>query len=568
MKRILILFGVIIFGCRSSPEVSFDSLNQAFINWYFKYHPVESTRYNIKIKNGKYSLNTKVEMDEYYADISRFLIELSQIDATKIPPDSRIDYEILYSKLEEMKYIIDEIKPWEWNPLWTLDELYDGIYILSERTDINMDDRVNAVKLRLDKIPELLNNSKILLTTHSKIHILYSNTKLDMLVNLLKQLPLKLNSDNITLDSIDELINKAIIALDGYKVWLNSYPEKLEEIPFPEELRLNQNGFHYYTGGNYLAPRVHKLAMKKLRPTQDRLFHLTLPFYLKENDEPVWLDREDTLEVIKWVIEDINNNPKYKIRNDEVLSQFYESLTNIEKFCYTKSLLPRNKNKTIHLEFAQEYANSQIPVFLFDNHPKQVSTDIIYNIKTPDDDFGEYPLNKLEIDIINALHIIPGYGIQLGYSQVYPSMIRYLFPDLITSAGWKSYALNMLIEEGYGNWEQEYHILKLKEEISIIVRAIIEINYYSGDISRNDAIIDLTKMAFMKKDRAEILLMESDLHYFSGTTTFIGIMEMSSLLAEYKRTQGDKFELSEFHRLILKDGVVPLFELKKKVLSL
>ena len=54
MKRILILFGVIIFGCRSSPEVSFDSLNQAFINWYFKYHPVESTRYNIKIKNGKY----------------------------------------------------------------------------------------------------------------------------------------------------------------------------------------------------------------------------------------------------------------------------------------------------------------------------------------------------------------------------------------------------------------------------------------------------------------------------------------------------------------------------------
>ena len=103
------------------------------------------------MKNGKYSFNTKEEMDEYYADISRFLIELSQIDATKISPNSRIDYKILYSKLEEMKFIIDEIKPWEWNPLWTLDEVYDGIYILSERTDIHMDDRVNAVKLRLDK---------------------------------------------------------------------------------------------------------------------------------------------------------------------------------------------------------------------------------------------------------------------------------------------------------------------------------------------------------------------------------------------------------------------------------
>ena len=107
MKRILILFGVIIFACRSSPEVSFDSLNQAFINWYFKYHPVESTRYNIKIKNGKYSLNTKVEMDEYYADISRFLIELSQIDATKISSDARIDYNILYARLERMKNFIE-----------------------------------------------------------------------------------------------------------------------------------------------------------------------------------------------------------------------------------------------------------------------------------------------------------------------------------------------------------------------------------------------------------------------------------------------------------------------------
>jgi len=568
MKKILILFGVIIFGCRSSPEISFDSLNQAFINWYFKYHPVESTRYNIKKNNGKYSLNTRLEMEEYYADISRFLIELSQIDVTKITSDSRIDYEILYSKLEKMKYTIDEIKPWEWNPLWTLDELYDGIYILSERADMEMDDRVNAVSLRLGKIPELLNNSKTLLIACSKIHFLYSNKKLDMLLNLLKQLPLKLNSDSITLDLIDESINKAIAALDEYKVWLNSISEKLEEISFPEDLHLNHNGFSYYMGNNYLLPSVHKLAMKKIRPAQDRLFNLTLPLYLDKNDEPVWLDRDDTLEIIQWVVEDINNNPKYKIRNDEVLSQFYESLTNIEKFCYNKSLLPRKKNKSINLEFYPEHVNAEIPVYLFDNHPKQFSTDIIYNIKTPEDNSGEYPLNKLEIDIINALHIIPGYVIQLGYSQNYSSMIRYLFPDLVASAGWKAYALNMIIEEGYGDWEQEYHIFKLKEQISIIVRAIIEINYYSGEISRDDAIKYLEKMAFMKKDRAEILLMQSDLSYFSGTTTFIGVMEMSSLLAEYKRSVGDKFKLSEFHRLILNDGIVPLFELKKKVLSL
>ena len=566
MKRILILIGIIIFGCRSSPETSFDNLNQAFISWYFKYHPVESTRYNMSKNNGRFSLNTKTEMDEYYADISRFLIELSQIDATKIAHNSRIDYNILYSQLEKMKYVIDEIKPWEWNPLWTLDELHDGLYILSERENIDMDNRVSAIQSRLGKIPELLENSKILMIAHSKIHILYSNTRVDKLLILLQQLPLKLNSDNITLDNIDDLIKKSTVALEDFKNWINSQTVKFDEINFPSDVSLIQNGFNHFTGGKYLSPHVYELAKKKLIPIQDRLFHLTLPFYLKENDEPVWLDRADTLEVIQWTIDDIYNDPKNKIRNDEVLSRFYKSLTAIEKFCYTKSILPRKKNKTIKLEFAPDYSSSQSPVFLFDNHPKKVSMDIVYNIKAPEGDFGEYNLNQQEIDIINAMHILPGYGIQLGYSQNYASMIRYLFPDLVTASGWKFYALNMLIEEGYANWDQEYHILKLKEEISIIARTIMEMRYYSREINREDAIKFLREMAFMKENEAQLAQMETDLNYFSGTASFIGVMELNSLLAEYKRKQGDNFVLSEFHRLILQDGIIPLFELKKRVL--
>jgi len=566
MKRILILIGIIIFGCRSSPETSFDNLNQAFISWYFKYHPVESTRYNMSKNNGRFSLNTKTEMDEYYADISRFLIELSQIDATKIAHNSRIDYNILYSQLEKMKYVIDEIKPWEWNPLWTLDELHDGLYILSERENIDMGNRVSAIQSRLGKIPEHLENSKNLMVAHSKIHILYSNTRVDKLLILLQQLPLKLNSDNITLDNIDDLIKKSTVALEDFKNWINSQTVKFDEINFPSDVSLIQNGFNHFTGGKYLSPHVYELAKKKLIPIQDRLFHLTLPFYLKENDEPVWLDRADTLEVIQWTIDDIYNNPKNKIRNDEVLSRFYKSLTAIEKFCYTQSILPREKNKTIKLEFAPDYSSSQSPVFLFDNHPKKVSMDIVYNIKVPEGDFGEYNLNQQEIDIINAMHILPGYGIQLGYSQNYASMIRYLFPDLVTASGWKFYALNMLIEEGYANWDQEYHILKLKEEISIIARTIMEMRYYSREINREDAIKFLREMAFMKENEAQLAQMETDLNYFSGTASFIGVMELNSLLAEYKRKQGDNFVLSEFHRLILQDGIIPLFELKKRVL--
>ena len=104
MKRILILTGILIFGCRSSPETSFDNLTKAFISWYFRYQPVESSRYNMQHDHEKLNLYETSGRDEYYADISRFLIELSQIDATKISPEDRIDYNILYSQLESMKH--------------------------------------------------------------------------------------------------------------------------------------------------------------------------------------------------------------------------------------------------------------------------------------------------------------------------------------------------------------------------------------------------------------------------------------------------------------------------------
>ena len=126
----------------------------------------------------------------------------------------------------------------------------------------------------------------------------------------------------------------------------------------------------------------------------------------------------------------------------------------------------------------------------------------------------------------------------------------------------------MLLDNGFGDWDEEYHILKLKEEIAIIASAIVEGNYYSGDLSRSDAINFYRKNAFMNEWEAETVQLESDFNYFSGTQSFNGMIELKSLLAEYKKRMGEDFQISEFHRIILQDGIIPLHELKKDIFSL
>ena len=143
-----------------------------------------------------------------------------------------------------------------------------------------------------------------------------------------------------------------------------------------------------------------------------------------------------------------------------------------------------------------------------------------------------------------------------------------MFPDPINEAGWKIYALQMILNKEYGDWNNEYHILKLKEEVTVICQAIIEGKYYSGEMERQNALLYIRKHAFLNDSEAEDNMVQSDLHYFSGTQAFIGMMEINSILKEYKKQEGDQFQIIQFHKEILESGIIPFNQLKKQILSL
>ena len=329
MKNIWLALIILFLGCQSSAESSFQSLNQAFINWYYKFHPIEAIRFGKGEYNNSFRLIGNSENEEYVADISRFLIELSQIDATKLSPDVRIDYHILYSNLEKMRYVINDIRLWEWNPLWILDEINEGLFLLSERTEINMDHRVAAVRDRLILIPEMLNLSKELMILYSPMHIEHGNSRIGDIILLMDQLPLKLNSDNLTLDAIDKSIIICKKALLSYQEWLNQNVVHMPMVQFPLDLKLSDQAFPYFIGKKYLPENVYKLADKKRISTQNHIFKLALPIYLADNDEPIWIDRDDTLEVIHWTIDHIHNKPENQVSFSGILSHFYKSISHL-----------------------------------------------------------------------------------------------------------------------------------------------------------------------------------------------------------------------------------------------
>ncbi|MDP6570926.1 MAG: DUF885 family protein [Candidatus Marinimicrobia bacterium] len=562
-RGVLLAFTALLLSCKGSHPSSFENLQSAFIDWYFKYHPVQALRYE---RSGDYlgfMAFDASSREEYTADVSRFLIELSQIDATKLSPPERIDYNMLFAKLESLKYELDILRSWEWNPLLVLQEVFEGLFLVSEKPELEMSRRVEVATIQLAQLPQVVEAAALQLLYHSSIHEKRAGLLIEQLISLLEELPLKLNADNLTLDDIDRKIEHSIVALEDYGDFLTGSISQKEKKMFPQDFPVDESAFNHYSGNRYQLEKVIRTAEKKIIPLENRIFHLSLPLYLQDHDEPVWLDRDDTLEVIRWSVNTIRNAPEDLIAGNQVLSGFYNSLSELESFIYSNNLFHDKYHASIRLDFAPSYSSNSEPAFLYHYYPKDYTREMVYYIKQPGETETRYILNKKEIDILNGKRIFPGFALQWWQAQRQASVLRYLFPAEITLAGWQYYALNMVIEEGFGDWQTDYHILKLTEELELVQSALAEIQYYRGEISREEVKSTLMNKAYTPEENVASKLNTMETRFFHYSQSFIGLIELHSIVHEYKKNKGDDFILAEFHRLALQEGIVPIHELKK-----
>ena len=90
-KSTFLLYSLFILtSCESSHQRSFEQLESALISWYYKYHPTITTELNITKYNHQIEKYIIESIEEYKADINRFMIELSQIDETRLKSNDLI----------------------------------------------------------------------------------------------------------------------------------------------------------------------------------------------------------------------------------------------------------------------------------------------------------------------------------------------------------------------------------------------------------------------------------------------------------------------------------------------
>ncbi len=562
---------VIFNNCSRNQEAEFSKLSEAFVEWYFKSHPVTATQLGYHEFDSEFGHYGKEAIGERLADLKRFNIEMTQIDPANLSQDNRIDYEILSHAIEEMIFNISRLRSFEWNPRLVPIIVGDGIFSLTDREFAPMADRVESLVSRLEQIPHVVKEIRNQIHAAPPVYVETAISQTEGLIQSLRELPLEIYTSNEVFDRIEILIRDAVKSLNGYVNWLKSDYIKERPRDFRLGKELYYEKFRFVIPEDITAPELLKRAENSLSDVQNRMFDLSLPAYLLENDEPVWVSRQDTLDVIRWVLDDIAAH--HGKRND-VVKTVKTTIDELTRFVEENNIIALDKENPLEIREMPPYMRGVAIAGLDAPGPLETSLKTYYNVSPVPDDWTDAEAesllreyNDISVRILSIHEAIPGHYVQLSYAAKHPSKLRAIFSSGTMLEGWAHYSEGMMVDAGYGGGDPRYKIVQLKWKLRGIINTIIDQKVHADEMSESEAMKLMMIQGFQEKSEASGKWKRAQLTYCQLSTYYAGMYEMWRLRDDVESSRGTKFDLQAFHQELLSHGSVPIKYLRQYLLG-
>jgi len=467
-----------MFSCTSKTYKSFYLLNDAFENWYKNNHMTNINYYNkgYHYYNDFYYTNS---FKEYINDLKRFQLELSQLDIGK--NKSMLSEQYFYLKhLINNLLIINSDSEIIDDPYLLLYDNYYSIYSIIENESLMMNEKIDLLFHAIDRN---IKNIQFIIDNKNKYRLLDKNifsNESQIYLNYLNYVPIKVSSDINTLDSLDNKIKylkKSFLEFKESNLYITQPVEILNDKKIIYSKYIQEN---ISTHIDYNDKVEH--IMNNYKNYNSKLFNKCLKFYLIENDEPVWVDETDSLNVIKWVLE--NKIFTSTINNDKIISNYYKTLNEINTIISTDlNALSINK---LPLIFKKDY-----DLNLFRSKSFTFNDNIFIDIDNKDYNFNKYSIfSDLTLDIINSFY----------------DRNNVKFKGVVNDKSYQNalsrYLRSILLNDEFFNQDELYGIIDCLDILRTIVLSINQHNLFNDNTSKDKIISNLIKYGYYHKDEA------------------------------------------------------------------
>ncbi|MBZ5650661.1 MAG: DUF885 domain-containing protein [Acidobacteriia bacterium] len=542
------------------PQAAFDKLVDEYFDFYFQFHPTAGTQAGFHQYDGKLEDFSHSGMDAEIAGLLKFQKQFDSILSSQLSQESAGDLEVLTSSIQGRLLELQNIKTWRTDPDVYISDLSYGIFLIMRRNFAPPADRLRSVISREREIPRVLEAARQNISNPPKVYTQVA----------LQQMP------------------------DNIKFFQNDVPEAFRQVQDPRllaELKASNDA------AIEALSKYQDFMQKDLLPASNGDFRLGAENFRKKllYDEMVDIPLDRLLEIgyadlrrnqqqFKKVAAQIDphRSPEAVLADlrqdhppaDHLLQSIRDTLGGLRQFIEQHKIITIPSEVPPIVEETPPFARALTTASMDTPGAYETkATEAMFNVTLPAPDWKPEKVeqwmqgfNRGTI-ISTAIHeVYPGHYTQFLWLQSAPSKTRKLLYNTSNAEGWAHYTEQMMLDEGYGDHDPRLRLGQLLDALLRNARFIVGIEMHTGRMTLEQGQEFFVKEGFQVPPVAEVEARRgtSDPTYLYYN---LGKLQILKLREDYRKQQGSKFTLQEFHDRFMRQGSVPMKIIRKNMLG-
>ena len=554
-----------VTAAQTNEDARFEAFGDRAVDEYLRLNPVNATqtgdhRYDALMPDvsaaGRAASRSFAE---------RTLAELTKFDAKRLSREHQVDAILLKDQLDYILFSDERLQDWAWDPLTYSSAAGTALFSLTSREFAPLPERLRSAVGRLEALPTYLAQTRESLVP-ARVPLIHAQTAA-------KQNP-GLNSliDDIVAKKgalpaadqarLERAATAAKAAVAQHQDWLDKAlvpnakgNERIGGPLYDEKLRLALSS-------SLSRQEIRKRAERDLQSLRAKMYEVAAGMIKGEAGAPP-APANPTPDQQQAVIEAglakiYSDLPS----RDQVIPFAKSTLSEAIAFARTKNLVgfPTSNFDVVEMP---EYARGVSVAYA--DMPGALEKDQrgYYDVMPIPPDWTDEQTasflreyNKWAIHELTIHEAVPGHLLQLAHSNQYKSKLRAVLQSGPMIEGWACYTQDVMVDAGYLNRDPRYLLAHYKFQMRLPVNAIIDQDFHTGNLTREQAIELMTKGAFQQEREAAGKWVRLQLSSAQLPTYFVGYQEWLDFRAAAQKRPG--FNLRRFHDAALSHGSPPV----------
>ncbi len=558
----------------------FQKALEEFLTEYWKFYPTAATLSGYHTYDNKLEDFSEKNLEKYHEVLDNSNQEfVAKIDKNRLSPEVLIDYEIMIDILDMELLKVENLVPWEYNPLYYNEILINCIKSLFSKEFAPLDARAKNAAERLKDLPKFIKQAKENLKTPPQ---LFTETAINQFPGILdfynNELPKIITTTPADSQSkLRDSLTKVIPALNDYQNFLKN-----------ELLPRSTGNFRL---GAQAHNRLLRLTLQHDIPLQDiinqaqadnnnirmKMFFTSVPFYeimeprIDLQNPPPTLNKD---QIYNEVISHVFNRIKGEhVTKDEYITRIKNSAAEIKEFISEKDLISL-PDADVDIQPMPVYSQGislsrTIPPGIYESsgipHVQVSPLSQDWNEGQIQSFLEEY--NNAYLYFWTACKIFPGEFVPLFYTGKNPSLVRKFYPNMALIKSWPVFVEEMLVTSGFGNYDLRLRLNQLKNLLKAVIDFQLDLNIHQGGMTKDQALRLMTIQGFQTQAEAERNWNTIVLRPGMATCAYVGYKEIMDMEKRQRELKGQSFNRKEFMEKLLSYGALPLRHLSKRILE-